>query len=108
MNKSGDVMIAVWASIADDGPWTSILGEDVPRDESEHLLMVVCPSGDSLKSLGHIIHITKIYSFLYEDGKGPMKSIPHRSNISVSRIGLSGISYCLELLNAAWHFKHSM
>ena len=45
--------------------------------------------------------VTKIYSFQSEGGKGPMKSIPHNSNISTSRIGLIGISSCLEMFNAA-------
>ena len=49
-------IIEVHTSIVDDGPWTSILGEDVPRDEFEHLPMSVCPTGDSLNPVGQIIN----------------------------------------------------
>ena len=49
-------IIEVWGSVDDDGPQTFISGEDVPRDKSEHLSMVVYPSGDSLNPLGHILH----------------------------------------------------
>ena len=49
-------IIEIWASVADDEPLISVLGEDVTCSKSEHLSMDVCLSGDSLDQLGHIIH----------------------------------------------------
>ena len=46
-------IIEVRASVIDDGPRTTILGEDVPRDKFEYFPMSVCPSGDSLNPLRH-------------------------------------------------------
>ena len=44
---------------------------------------------------------TSIYSFPSEGEKGPMKSIPHRSNISTSRINISDFLSHLEMFNVA-------
>ena len=39
-----------------------------------------------------------IYKLPNEEGNGPMKSIPHKSNKSTSRIVRMGDSSCLEML----------
>ena len=49
-------IIEVRAAVADDGPRTTVSGEDASCDESQNLPMIVCPSGDCLDPLGHIIH----------------------------------------------------
>ena len=48
--------VEVWATIADDSPRTTVSGEDTSCDEPKNLPMVVCPSGDCLDPLGHIVH----------------------------------------------------
>ena len=59
------------ASIANDGPWTTVLGEDATRNESEHLSMVVRPSGDCFDPLGHIIHCLRYTLSPLKVGKVP-------------------------------------
>ena len=39
-------IIEVWATVADDGPRTTISGEDASHNKVEHLPMVVCPYED--------------------------------------------------------------
>ena len=94
-------MLILHVIIADDGPRTTIPGEDASRDESQNLPMIVYRSGDCLDPLGHIVHPTSMYSFPSKGGKGPMKSIPQRSKISTSRIGRIDISSRLEMIIAA-------
>ena len=49
-------VVEVWAAVTDDGSRRTVSGEDTLCDESQNLPMVVCPSGDCLDPLGHIVH----------------------------------------------------
>ena len=49
-------VVEVWAAVTDDGSRITVSGEDASCDEYQNLLMVVCPSGDCLDPLGHIVH----------------------------------------------------
>ena len=94
-------IIEVLAAVADDSPRTTIPDEDASCDKSQYLSMIVCPSVDCLNPLGHIIHRYQYVLFPIRRSESPMKSIPHRSRISTSRIGRIGISSLLEMFNAA-------
>ena len=52
-----------------------------------------------------VIYSRKMYKLLNEGGNGPMKSIPHKSNSSTSRIVLMGGSSFLEMLPILWHLS---
>ena len=47
----------------------------------------------------------RIYKLPNEKGNGPMKSIPHKSNNSTSRIVRMGGSSRLEMLPILWHLS---
>ena len=49
-------IIEVSATLADDGPRTTVSGKDASRKKSEQLLMVICPNGDHLDPLGIIMN----------------------------------------------------
>ena len=57
-------IVEVGAAVTDDGPQTTVLGEDASRDECQNLPMVVCPSGDCLDPLGHIVYRHQYVFFL--------------------------------------------
>ena len=44
-------IIQVSTTVVDDGPRTSVSGNDASRNKFQHLLMVLCPSGDHLDPL---------------------------------------------------------
>ena len=94
-------IIEVRGFFADDGPWTTVSGEDTSRNELKHLPMVVCPSGDCFNTVGHIIYRYQDILFPSEGDKGPIISMPHKSKISTSRIGGIGISSRLGMFNVA-------
>ena len=91
-------VVDVRAAVADDGPQTTVSGEDASCVELQNLPMVICPSGDFLDPLGHIVHrhqyvlfpvrrwerSNKIYPPKVKDFH--LKDWPHRPLISLGDV----------------------
>ena len=92
--------------ITDDSTRGSEARENVLFQRFYINFVIISFTRNGFYPLGHIVHSNQHVLFPNEVGNGPIKSMSQTSKSSISKIGLRGIMFRLEILSIIWHLVH--